>query len=69
MGFVSGLLKVAAGSAAGVAAVTALPIFGTVGAISAAGIVVGATLGAAAGIADEIKGKDKKTAGNTSPSA
>lgn len=69
MGFVSGLLKVAAGAAAGVAAVTALPIFGAVGAITATGIVVGSTLGVAAGIADEIKGKDKKTAGNTYTSA
>lgn len=60
MGFVSGLLKVAAGAAAGVAAVTALPIFGVAGTITATGIVVGSTLGAAAGITDEIKNKDKK---------
>lgn len=58
MGFVSGLLKVAAGAAAGVAAVTALPIFGAAGAITALGVVVGATVGGAAGAADEINSKD-----------
>lgn len=60
MSFVSGLLKVASGAVAGVAAVTVLPIFGPVGTITVAGIVVGSTLGAAAGIADEINSKDKK---------
>ena len=60
MEFVSGLIKVATGATAGVAVVTALPIFGAAGAITATGIAVGSTLGAAAGIADEIKKKDKK---------
>ena len=59
MGFISGLMKVAAGAAAGVAAVTALPVFGAVGTITAAGIVVGSVLGGAAGAADEIMSKDK----------
>jgi hypothetical protein len=54
MGFVRGLVKVAAGAAAGVTVVTALPIFGAVGAITAAGLVVGSVLGAAAGVADEV---------------
>jgi hypothetical protein len=59
MGFISGLVKVAVGAAAGVAAVTALPVFGAVGTITALGTVVGATLGGAAGVADEINSKDK----------
>jgi hypothetical protein len=59
MGFVSGLMKVVTGSVAGVAAVTALPVFGAVGTITAAGMAVGSVLGAAAGVADEINSKDK----------
>ena len=59
MGFISGLLKVAAGAVAGVAAVTALPIFGAVGTITAAGIAVGSVIGGVAGAADEINSKDK----------
>ena len=55
MGFVSGLLKIAAGAGAGIVAVTALPVFGAVGAITATGIVVGSVVGAVAGAADEIK--------------
>lgn len=54
MSLVSGLFKVAKGAAVGVAAVTALPIFGAVGSITALGIVIGATVGAVAGIADEV---------------
>jgi hypothetical protein len=41
MGFVTGLFKVVAGAAAGVAAVTALPVFGALGAITATGVAVG----------------------------
>lgn len=59
MSFISGLMKVAAGAAAGVAAVTALPIFGAVGVITAAGVVVGSVVGGAAGAADEMMKKDK----------
>lgn len=54
MGFVRGLVKLAAGAGAGVAVVTALPVFGAVGAVTAAGLVVGSLLGAAAGAADEV---------------
>jgi len=54
MGFVRGVAKAAAGAGAGVALLTALPVFGAVGAITAAGLVVGAGLGAAAGVADEV---------------
>ncbi len=60
MGFISGLGKVVAGAAVGVAAVTALPIFGAVGAITATGIVVGSVVGAAAGVADEVIESKKK---------
>lgn len=58
MGFVSGLIKVAAGAAAGVAAITALPVLGAVGAITATGIAVGSVLGGAAGAVDEMMKKD-----------
>ena len=60
MGMVSGLIKVAKGAAVGVAAVTALPIFGAVGAITATGVAVGAIVGAIAGIADEAIDKKNK---------
>lgn len=66
MGFVRGLMKVAAGAGAGVAVVTALPVFGAVGAITAAGLVVGSLLGAAAGVADEVL-EHRREAGDTSP--
>jgi hypothetical protein len=54
MSFVRGLIKVAKGAAVGVAAVTALPIFGAVGTITSAGIIIGAAVGAVAGVADEV---------------
>lgn len=58
MGFVSGLMKAVVGSAAGVAAFTALPVFGAVGTITALGAAVGSVVGAAAGVADEVNSKD-----------
>lgn len=65
MGFISGLGKIVVGAAAGVAAVTALPLeaigLGTAGVITAAGIVAGSLIGAAAGVADEIIESDKKS--------
>ena len=62
MGIVSGLLKAAAGAASGVALVTALPIFGAVGAITAADLAVGSVLGAGAEITEElIKHKKRRT--------
>ena len=60
MGFVNSLAKIAAGAAAGVAVITALPIFGAVGAITATGAVVGALLGGAAGLADAVKNAKKE---------
>ena len=61
MGFVSGLLKIAAGAGAGVVAITALPVFGAVGVITATGIAVGSAIGAVAGAADEIKDNMEST--------
>lgn len=49
------LVTVAKGAAAGVAVVTVLPVFGAVGTITAAGLVVGSTVGAIAGAVDELK--------------
>jgi len=63
MGFISGLLKVTAGAAAGIAAVTALPIFGAVGAITSTGIVVGSLVGGAAGAADEVNSSSSAEGG------
>jgi hypothetical protein len=54
MSFVRTLAKAAAGAASGVALLTALPVFGAVGAITATGLVVGSLLGASAGVADEL---------------
>lgn len=54
MTFVGILKRVAVGAPVGIVALTALPIFGVVGTISAAGIAVGSLLGAAAGVADEF---------------
>jgi len=50
MGFVSDLLKVAAGAVAGVTGVTVLPFLGAVGVITAASTVVGSVIGGAAEI-------------------
>lgn len=60
MSFINGLVKVSAGAGAGVLAVTALPIFGAVGAITATGMVVGSLVGAAAGVADELASDRKR---------
>ena len=54
MGSVRGMIKVATGAGAGVALVTALPIFGAVGTVTAVGLVVGSLLGAMAGAAEEV---------------
>lgn len=62
MSLVNGLVKVAKGATVGVAAVTALPIFGAVGTITAAGITVGALVGAVAGVLDEIVENKRKSA-------
>lgn len=56
MTFLGVLQKVVIGAPLGILAVTALPVYGAVGAITATGVVVGALVGAACGVADELKG-------------
>jgi hypothetical protein len=55
MGLVDMLKEAAAGVAVGLTVVTALPIFGAVGTVTAAGAAVGATIGAAAGAYDAVR--------------
>jgi hypothetical protein len=52
MSYTNILINLAKGAGAGVLAITALPVFGAVGAITATGVVVGSLMGAAAGAAD-----------------
>lgn len=54
MSILSTLEVVAKGAAAGVAVVTALPVFGAVGVVTATGAAVGATCGALAVLADSL---------------
>ncbi len=54
MSFLDTLQNVAKGAAVGVAAMTALPVFGAVGTITAAGVVVGSIVGAGAALADNL---------------
>ena len=61
MSMVRGLIKVAEGAVIGVAALTALPIFGAVGTITATGVAVGLIVGAFAGIIDELNTKESKS--------
>lgn len=58
MSFIDTLKSAVTGAATGVTVITALPIFGAVGAITAVGISVGAVLGAVAGVADELSKDD-----------
>jgi len=57
MGMVKTLKTMAESAAVGVALLTALPVFGAVGAITATGVVVGSVLGAAAGLWDAKRQK------------
>jgi hypothetical protein len=52
MSFIDTLKGIAQGATVGVIAVTALPLFGAVGTITAVGTVVGATVGGIAGAID-----------------
>ena len=52
MSYTNILLNIAKGAGAGVLAITALPLFGAVGAITATGVVVGSLIGGATGAAD-----------------
>lgn len=54
MSLVETLKSMAHGVPYGIALITVLPVFGPVGVITAAGVAVGSTIGAAAGLADQI---------------
>ena len=54
MTFLGAFTKIVIGAPLGVLAVTALPIFGAVGAITAAGAAVGSVAGALGGVIDEL---------------
>jgi hypothetical protein len=54
MSFLGGLTKIVIGAPLGVLAVTALPVFGAVGTITAIGVAVGSVVGAAGGVLDEV---------------
>lgn len=54
MEFINTLKNIATGAVAGVAVVTALPVFGAVGAITATGAAIGSAIGAAAALADSL---------------
>lgn len=57
------LWKIVAGAAAGVGALAALPVFGAVGTITAAGAAVGALVGALGGaVASEMEESDREAA-------
>ena len=55
MNFLDTLENMAKGALIGVAAVTALPIFGAAGAITATGLAVGSAVGAVAALVDKLK--------------
>lgn len=55
MKFVPLLKNVALGASAGVALLTALPVFGAVGTLTTAGTLVGSLLGGMAGALDTVR--------------
>ena len=55
MKFVTLLKNVALGASAGVALLTALPIFGAAGTLTGAGALVGSLLGGVAGLVDTVR--------------
>ena len=58
--------NVSLGASAGVALLTALPLFGAVGTITAAGAVVGSLVGGMAGVLDTMRDRrsqEQRTAG------
>jgi hypothetical protein len=55
MNIVSLLKNVALGASAGVAVLTALPLFGAVGTLTTAGAVVGSLIGGMAGALDSVR--------------
>lgn len=54
MSFIATLENIAAGAVAGVVLVTALPIFGVAGTVTAAGSAVGSVVGGVFGILDSL---------------
>ena len=60
MSWISTITKAVTGTAAAAAAITALPILGGVGAITAIGSGVAATIGTGAAIADKVSEDRKK---------
>ncbi|WP_233799700.1 hypothetical protein [Paraburkholderia sp. HP33-1] len=58
MSFLGTLENLAKGAATGVLVVTALPVFGAAGAITAVGVAVGSAVGAAAALLDDLKKDD-----------
>ena len=54
MTFLGALKNIAIGAPLGVVAITMLPVFGTVGVITATGVAVGSVMGAVAGVMDEV---------------
>ena len=54
MSFLGALQKIVIGAPLGVLAVVALPVFGAVGTLTAAGIAVGSVIGAVGGVIDEL---------------
>lgn len=55
MKFVTLLKNVSLGATAGVALLTALPVFGAAGTITAAGAVVGSLVGGVVGLLDSLR--------------
>lgn len=55
MSYLDTLRKAAVGAGVGVTLVAALPVFGAIGTVTAAGTVVGSVVGAAAGAADSLR--------------
>jgi len=58
MRFLDTIQDLVKGAAVGVAALTALPVFGAIGTISATGIAVGSIIGAGAALADRLAEDD-----------
>ncbi|MBS0512912.1 MAG: hypothetical protein JSR42_17225 [Proteobacteria bacterium] len=58
MSFLDTLQDVVKGAALGVAALTALPVFGAVGTITTVGVAVGSVVGAGAALADKLTEDD-----------
>ncbi len=65
MKYVTLLKNVALGASAGVAVLTALPLFGAVGTLTTAGALVGSLVGGAAGALDTVRSHRAEASGRT----